>query len=68
MNDLKEIKQAIMNFGLHLFFVKEMFKTWSISNRATPHDWVKLISAVLESGPQLHWKCLFRKEARLLEE
>ena len=68
MNDMKEIKQAVMSFGLHSSFFKEMLKTWSISNKVKCHDWIQLVSAVLESRPQLNWKCLFRQEARLLED
>ncbi|XP_049981722.1 uncharacterized protein [Alexandromys fortis] len=68
MNDLKEIKQAVMTFGMHSSFVKEMLKSWASTSRATPLDWLQLSSAVLESGPHLKWKCLFRQEARLLEQ
>ena len=32
------------------------------------HDWAQLTSAVLESGPLLHFRCLCREEARLLEK
>ena len=68
MNDLKEIKQTVINFGRHSSFVKEIRKTWSISNKAMAYNWIQLISAVLESRPKLHWKCLFGQAARLLEQ
>ena len=36
MSDLKEIKQAIVSYGLHLPFVREMVKTWASSTKL-PH-------------------------------
>ena len=65
MNDLKEFKQTIVNYGLHSSFVREMLKSWALSSRATPQDWNQLMSAVLENGPLWHFKCLFKQEARL---
>ena len=52
MTNLKEIRQAIVAYGLHLSFVREMVKMWVFSNKATPQDWAQLISAFLESGSQ----------------
>ena len=37
MNDLKEIKQAIVSYGLHSLF-REMVRTWTSRNKVTPHD------------------------------
>ena len=68
MNDLKEFKQAIVNYGLHSSFVREMLKSWALSSRATPQDWNQLTSAVLENRPLWHFKCLFKQEARLLQQ
>ena len=45
-----------------------MLKSWALSNRATPQDWNKLMSAVLENGPLWHFKYLFKQEARLLQQ
>ena len=36
MSDLKEIKQAIVSYGLHSPFVREMVKMWSLSTKVTP--------------------------------
>ena len=38
MKDLKEIKQAVVSYGMHSPFVREMVKTWAVSNKVTPHD------------------------------
>ena len=35
---------------------------------ATPHDWLHLVSVVLEVGLQLQWKCYWREEAKALEK
>ena len=37
---------------------------WASNNKAIPHDWIQLISAVLENGPHLLWKCYWREEAK----
>ena len=57
MKDLKEIKQELASYGLQSPFVMEMVKTWASSNKSTPHDWLQLVSAVLEYRPQSQWKC-----------
>ena len=54
MTDLKEIKQTIVADRLHLSFVREMLKTWAFGSKAILHNWAQLISAVLESEPQLY--------------
>ena len=51
MTDLKEIKQAIVSYGIHSSFIREMVKMWASSNKAMPQDWIQLISVVLENGP-----------------
>ena len=33
-----------------------------------PQDWIQLISAVLENGPQLLWICYWREEATILKQ
>ena len=68
MTDLKEIKQAIVAYGLHLSFVRKMVKMWAFSSKATTQDWTQLISAVLENGQQLLWRCFFKEEIRILEQ
>ena len=42
MNDLKEIKQTVVNYGLHSTFVKEMIRTWVSNVRAIPHNFSQL--------------------------
>lgn len=49
-------------------FIREMVKTWASSNKAMPQDWIQLISAVLDNGLQLLWKCYWRKEVKILEQ
>ena len=68
MNDLKEIKQAVVNFGLHSAFVKEMIRTWASNVRATPHDFSQLVSAVLDDGPSLMFGIYFREESKHMEQ
>ena len=68
MSDMKEFKQAIVHYRLHSSFVREMLKTWALSNKATLHNWSQLTSTVFESGPLWHFKCLFKQEAKLLQQ
>ena len=53
MNDLKEIKQAVVSYDLHSPFISEMGKVWESSNKAIPHNWLLLVSAVMEDGLQV---------------
>ena len=50
MTDLKEVKQAIVAYGLHSSFVRKIVKTWVFSSKDMPQDWTQLISKVIESG------------------
>lgn len=68
MNDLKEIKQAIVNFGVNSAYVKEMIKTWASNARATPYDFHQLVSAVLDKGPSLMFGIYFREESKHMEQ
>ena len=36
-------------------------------NKVTLHDWLQLVSVVLEYGPQIQWKYYWREEAKALE-
>ena len=53
---------------MHSAFVMEIIKTWSSSIKAISHDWIQLVLAVLDDGPQLMFKCYFREEAKILEQ
>lgn len=55
MLDLKHFKEAIISYGLHSLFVKQMLSTWALQNRDTLQVWKGLVSAVLETGQQLQW-------------
>ena len=58
----KEIKQAVVTYGLQFVSVKEMVKTWASSIKAMPHDWLQLVSTVLDDGPQLNVICEKRQK------
>ena len=47
--------------------MKELVNTWASRNKVTPHDWLQLVSSVLDHGPQLQWKSFWREEAKALE-
>ena len=68
LDDLKKIKQAILNYGLHSPFVKEMIRTWASNVRAIPHDFSQLASAVLEDGPSLMFGVYFKEESKHMEQ
>ena len=56
MKDLKDIKQAVVSYGIYSPYVRELVKTRDSGNKITPHNWL-FFSAVLEDGSQLQWKC-----------
>ncbi|KAL6040241.1 hypothetical protein STEG23_020317 [Scotinomys teguina] len=68
MLDLKRFKEAIVNYGIHSPFVKQMLNSWSTCNRIVPQDWKDLVTAVLEPGAQLQWLAWLREESRVLEQ
>ena len=67
MKDLKGIKEAVVSYGMHSPYVKQLMESWAMNNRVTPKDWEQLISAVLENTSQLEWRALCREEAKALE-
>ncbi|KAL6084413.1 hypothetical protein STEG23_018453 [Scotinomys teguina] len=64
IRDFKNMKEAIVTYGIHSTYVKQMLNSWSTSNRIIPDDWHQLTSAVLEYSQQLQWKNWLREEAR----
>ena len=64
MTDLKEIKQAIVVYGIHSSFIRKMVKTRASGNKAMPQDWIQLISVVLENGLQLLWGVIGEKKQK----
>ena len=48
MKDLKEIKQTVVPYGMHSPYVGGLIKTWTSNNKATLHDWLQLLSVMLE--------------------
>lgn len=67
MKDLKNIKEAIVMYGLHSPFVRELLTSWATVNKVTPKDWAQLASAVLENSCQIQWRALWRQEAKAIE-
>ncbi|KAL6034566.1 hypothetical protein STEG23_035004 [Scotinomys teguina] len=68
IRDFKNMKEAIVTYGIHSPYVKQMLNSWSTSNRIIPDDWHQSTSAVLEYSQQLQWKSWLREEARNLEQ
>ena len=68
MNDLKEIKQAVVTYGLNSSFVRKMVKTWASSIKSMLHNWLQLVSAVLGDRSQQMYKCYFWEEAKILAQ
>ena len=66
MLDLRRLKEAIVSYGMHSSFVRQMLKSWTTKNRTVPQDWKDLITAILESGPQLQWKTWWKEAARII--
>lgn len=68
MLDSENIKEAIVPYGMHLAYVRQMLNTRSTQDKLTPKDWKQLGTAELEYGPQLEWNSWLREEAKALEQ
>ena len=53
IKDLKEINQAVVSYGMHSPYVRELLKILASRNKVTPHFWFQLVSAMLKDGLQL---------------
>lgn len=65
---LEKFKEAIISYGMHSTFVKQMLNSWATHNRIISQDQKGLVTAILEAGPQLQWKTWWREEARVREQ
>ena len=68
MLDLRRVKEAIVSYGIHSSFVKQLLNSWSSCNQITPKDWLDMASAVLEAGQLMQWKSWWREEAKMIEQ
>ena len=67
MLDLKHFKIAVVLYGLHSPFVKEMLSNWAMQHGVILQDLKGLVSAVLEVGHQLQWLSWWRQKAMKTE-
>ena len=68
MSNLNHFKEAIVSYGLHSSFVKEMLNNWATQHRVIPQDWKGLVLAVLEAGQQLQCLLWWRHKATKLAQ
>ncbi|XP_052568117.1 endogenous retrovirus group K member 10 Gag polyprotein-like [Peromyscus californicus insignis] len=68
MLDLRRFKEAIVSYGMHSPYVKQMLNSWSAYNRIVPQDWWELAQAVLEPSQRLQWLTWFKDEAKNIEK
>ena len=68
MLKLWTVKEAIVIYGMHSPFVKQMPNSWSCCNRVTPKDWLDMVTAMLEAGLLIQWKSWWREEAKTIEQ
>ena len=55
MLDLRRVKEAIVSYGMHSPFVKQMLNLWSVCNRIITKHWIEFVKGFLEPGLQLQW-------------
>lgn len=65
---LKRIKGAIVSYGMCSSFVEQILNSWATQKKIIPKDWKDLITALLESAPQLHWNMWQRDKARVIKQ
>ena len=68
MLDFRRFKEAIVSYGMHSPFVKQMFNLWLACNRILPKVRTELVIGILEPSPQLQWSTWFSEEAKILEQ
>ena len=64
MLDLRKFKKAIVSYGMHSPFLKQM----SSCNEIIPRNWRDFAKAVLQSGPQLKWRNWFKEKNKSSEQ
>ncbi|KAM4798720.1 endogenous retrovirus group K member 5 Gag polyprotein-like [Urocitellus parryii] len=63
--DIKQLKEAVTNYGPHAPFTLTLFEAFS-ANQLTPGDWQQLCRAVLSGGDFLLWKSENQERCREL--
>ena len=68
MLNLRKFKKVIVSYGMYSSFVRQRLNSWSVFERTIPKDWIDLVKAVLEPGPQLQRSTCFREKAATIEQ
>ena len=66
--DLWRVKEAIVSYGIHSPFIRQLLNSWSTCHQVTPKDWLDMATEVLETGPLIQWKSWWREEAKMIEQ
>lgn len=51
MKDIKDNKETVVSYGIHLPYVRKLLITRASRNKVTSYDWLQLVSAVLDHEP-----------------
>nr|QKU38056.1 Gag [Gunnison's prairie dog retrovirus] len=65
--DIKQLKEAVTNYGPHAPFTSTLFESFS-ANQLIPSDWQQLTRAALSPGDFLLWKSEFHERSRELAQ
>ncbi|XP_015338814.1 endogenous retrovirus group K member 6 Gag polyprotein-like [Marmota marmota marmota] len=65
--DIKQLKEAVINYGPHAPFTLTLFESFSAS-QLIPNDWQQLCRAVLSGGDFLLWKSEYHERCRELAQ
>nr|XP_034491511.1 igE-binding protein-like [Marmota flaviventris] len=65
--DIKQLKEAVINYGPHAPFTLTLFESFSAS-QLIPSDWQQLCRAVLSGGDFLLWKSEYHERCRELAQ
>ena len=67
MLGLRRSKEAIVSYGMHSRFMKQMLNLWSVCNTIIPKDWIKLLKS-FRACQQLQWNTWLREEAKIIKQ
>ena len=54
--DLRRSMEALIPYGMHSPYVKQVLNSWAGHNRIILQEWKDLQNSILEAGLQLQWQ------------
>ena len=52
---LRYFKEAMISYGVHSPYVKQILNNWATQNRIILQDWKEVVIAVVDADQKLQW-------------